>query len=212
MGRYTDLDRHISTEGPYKRVGDKISTWEPVLSGVPQGSVLGPLLFVLFINDLPDITKSNTMLFADDAQIIGNARAPEVIQSDINLLSQLANTWQMSFNPSKCSVVHIGRNNRNSHYLMAESPLRRSESERDLGIIVSAGESLCWEEQIRTMIGKARQTTAWIVRNVISRKPEVLIPLYKAFVRRHLEYGVQVWAPTARHGNWGTISDIEKCQ
>ena len=62
------------------------------------------------------------------------------------------------------------------------------------------------------MIGKAKQMTSWIIRNVVSRKPEVLIPLYKAFVRPHLEYAVQVWAPTARHGNWGIIMEIEDCQ
>ena len=63
------------------------------------------------------------------------------------------------------------------------------------------------------MIGKAKQMTSWIIRNVVSRKPEVLIPFYKAFVRPHLEYAVQGWAPTARHGNWGIIiMEIEDCQ
>ena len=62
------------------------------------------------------------------------------------------------------------------------------------------------------MIGKAKQMTSWITGNVVSRKPEVLIPFYKAFVRPHLEYAVQVWAPTARHGNWGVKMEIEDCQ
>ena len=79
-------------------------------------------------------------------------------------------------------------------------------------MVVSAGDTLFWEEQIRGMIGKAKQMTSWIIRNVVSRKPEVLIPFYKAFVRPHLEYAVQVWAPTARHGNCGIIMEIEDCQ
>ena len=62
------------------------------------------------------------------------------------------------------------------------------------------------------MIGKEKEMTSWIIRNVVSRKPEVLIQFYKAFVRPHLEYAVQVWAPTARHGNWGIIMEIEDCQ
>ena len=79
-------------------------------------------------------------------------------------------------------------------------------------MVVSAGDALCWEEEIRGMIGKAKQMTSWIIRNVVSRKPEVPIPFYKAFVRPHLEYVVQLWAPTARHGNWGVKMDIEDCQ
>ena len=59
------------------------------------------------------------------------------------------------------------------------------------------------------MFGKAKQMTSWIIRNVVSWKPEVLIPF---FVRPHLEYAVQLWAPTARHGNWGIIMEIEDCQ
>ena len=86
------------------------------------------------------------------------------------------------------------------------------EKERDLGVVVSAGDTICWQEQLRRMIGKAKQMTSWIIRNVVSRKPEVLITFYKAFVRPHLEYAVQVWAPTARHGNWGIIMEIEDCQ
>ena len=118
----------------------------------------------------------------------------------------------MKFNESKYSVLHIGKDNPNNNYMMGHTPLQVVEKERDLGVVVSAGDTLCWEEQIRGMIGKAKQMTFWIIRNVVSRKPEVLIPFYKAFVRPHLKYAVQVWAPTARHGNWGIIMEIEDCQ
>ena len=193
------------------RVGDQISTWEPVISGVPQGSVLGPLLFTVFINDMPEVTKFSTMLFADDSKIIGNAHSPDVIQSDINNLGQWADTWQMSFNTAKCSVVHIGNDNPLHNYVMGASQLRCSQKEKDLGVMLSAGKCL-WEDHIREGIGKAKKMTAWIIRNVVSRKPVVLIPLYKAFVRPHLEYCVQVWSPVARHGFWGVIMEIESCQ
>ena len=93
--------------------------------------------------------------------------------------------------------------------MMGHTPLQVLEKERDLGVVVSASDTLFWQEQLREMIGKAKQMTSWIVRNVVSRKPE---PFYKAFVRPHLEHAVQVWAPTTRHGNWGIIMEIEDCQ
>lgn len=118
----------------------------------------------------------------------------------------------MKFNESKCSVLHIGKDNPKNNYMMGHTPLQVLEKKRDLGVVVSAGDILCWQGQLRKMIGKAEQMTSWINRNVVSRKPEVLIPLYKAFVRPHLGYAVQVWAPTARQGNWGIIMEIEDCQ
>ena len=146
-----------------------------------------------------------TTLFADYSKLIGNVRSPATIQSDLHFLSQRADVWQMKFNESKHSVLHISRDNPKNNYMMGHTPLQVVEKERDLGVVVSAGDTLCLEEQILGMIGKAKQRTSWIIRNVVSRKPEVLIPFYKAFVRPHLEYAVQLWAPTARHGNWGII-------
>ena len=97
--------------------------------------------------------------------------------------------------------------------MMGHTTLQVLEKEKDLGMVVAAGDILCWEpEQLRGMIAKAKQMALSIIRNVVSRKPEVLILFYKDFVRRHLEYAVQVWALPARHGNWGVIMEIEDCQ
>ena len=76
----------------------------------------------------------------------------------------------MKFNESKCSVLHTGKDNPKNNYMMGHTPLQVVEKERDLGVVVSAGDTLCWEEQIRGMIGKAKQMTSWIIRNVVSRK------------------------------------------
>ena len=84
----------------------------PVTSGVPQGSVLGPLLFLLYINDLPENIQSQVRLFADDTAIyltVCNIQDGQVLQSDLDTLQQWERTWDMEFNPSKCQVLHITR-------------------------------------------------------------------------------------------------------
>ena len=91
-------------------VGGKMSDPQAVKSGVPQGSVLGPLLFVLFINDLPDGLKNEVRLFADDLKLIGRANDKYTILSDIKLLEEWEDTWLLKFNPSKCKVLHIKQN------------------------------------------------------------------------------------------------------
>lgn len=88
------------------------SGWSPVLSGVPQGTVLGPLLFLIYINDLPDCVTSRVRLFADDCLIYREIHNPEdqlALQKDLDILEQWANKWGMQFNPSKCNILSISR-------------------------------------------------------------------------------------------------------
>ena len=75
--------------------------------------------------------------------------------------------------------MHIGKDNLKNNYMMGHTPLQVLEKERDLGVVVSAGDTLCWKEQLRRMIEKAKQMASWIIRNVVSRIPEVLIPFSK---------------------------------
>ena len=103
---------------------------------------------------MPAITTNVSTLFADDSKVIENAGSPATIQSDLHCLSQWADVWQMKFNESKCSVSHIGKDNPKNSYMMGHTPLQVVEKEGDLGVVVSAGDTLCWEEQIREMIGK----------------------------------------------------------
>ena len=82
----------------------------PVISGVPQGTVLGPLLFLLFINDLPDCVTSRTRLFADDCIVYRNQQTPEdcgKLQRDLVSLAQWESKWGMSFHPDKCNVLRV---------------------------------------------------------------------------------------------------------
>ena len=119
------------------------SEWTTVTSGVPQGSVLGPLLFLLYINDLPGNVKyCQVKISADDTKIYSpsNCQAQH-IQNDIESLKNWSKTWQLPFNSDKCSVLHLGSSNqRNEYYVLddltqTDTMIKSVESIRDLGII-----------------------------------------------------------------------------
>ena len=113
------------------RVGDSYSEWKNVYSGVSQGSVLGPLLLVLFINDMPKIIKSVIRLFAVDVKLVGYANDSDLVMQDLESLSNWESDWCMNFNPTKCAVVHIGKNNDRQSYFLGGNELKVAEEEKD---------------------------------------------------------------------------------
>ena len=121
-------------------ISQSYSNWAPVTSGVPQSSVLGPLLFIIYINDLDIIIVSKMSKFADNTKLCHRARNPDDVmeeQEDINKLVECTNKWQISFNVDKCSVMHIGHNNMQSNYNMSNQQLLTTDQQRDLGIIIT---------------------------------------------------------------------------
>ena len=107
---------------------------------MPHGSVLGPLLFLIYINDLDNNVVSKLSKFADDTEVCHRAGKPDDVmelQEDINKLVEWANTWQMNFNVDKCSMMHIGHNNMQNNYNMSNQQLQTTDQQRDLGIIIT---------------------------------------------------------------------------
>ena len=200
----TDRTMRVCVEGQWSEV-------KHVLSGVPQGSVLGPLLFILYVNDLPDLVKNKIKLFADDLKLIGNAANHSSVAEDIEELEVWESIWLLQFNPAKCKVVHINFNNNPFlNYKVNGIELEVSAQEKDLGVITHS--SLLWNEQIKACISKANRMICWIVRNLVIREKVVMIAIYKALIRPHLEYCVQLWNPPAAHGSWGTVLELESVQ
>ena len=119
------------------------SEWKPVESGVPQGSVLGPVCFVIFINDLDDVCQTISMIkkFADDTKLcnkIINDDDRKILQQCLDDLLDWANKWGMSFNISKCKVMHIGNKNPNFTYEMNGQVLETVTEEKDVGVYISS--------------------------------------------------------------------------
>ena len=193
-------------------VGGEKSESHRVTSGVPQGSVLGPLLFVLFINDLPDDLKSKIMLFADDLKLIANVNNYDSVKGDISQLEQWQDTWLLRFNTDKCKVLHLSKNgNPGLAYYVGGTALSSVESECDLGLYTDA--QFEWTENMKRAISKANRMTAWVSRNIIAKTKDVMLLVYKTLIRPHIEYCVQVWSPSHHHyGNWAIILQLEQVQ
>ena len=174
------------------KVGDSNSSLNPVSSGVPQGSVLGPLLFLLFINDLAIITRSPCFIFADDVKVVCSSDRAE-LERDIAHVVEWSRKWDLPLNAAKSQLLSN-----------AQLPLK-AEGEwgvfevgpvsiaRDLGVTVTA--DFTWSTQCERAAHSARRAL-FKLRSVLScREAEVFLPYYKAIVRPHLEYCVQAWSP-----------------
>ena len=179
-----------------------------VLSGVPQGTVLGPVLFLLFINDLPDGLQSPVRLFADDCVLYRQISTPAdaiTLQRDLDMLGQWEQKWQMDFNPSKCHVLHVTRSHSpsNDTYILRGHTLDAVEEATYLGVLLTS--KINWTPHINNITAKASRTLGFVRRNLKHAPPHVKEQAYKTLVRPQLEYGCSVWAPH-------TQSDIYKVE
>lgn len=176
------------------RVGNAFSPVKSVLSGVPQGSVLGPLLFVLYTYDLPKILQAQCLMFADDIKLFGNPlNCHQTLQTDLNAIHEWSNLWLLPLNPSKCTVLHIGPNNPKNHYNVSTTQIKSTTEQLDLGIVVT--DNLSWSNQVSRAIKKANTALYLIRKSFVRIQPPLLVQLYKTYVRPHLEYAVCIWYP-----------------
>ena len=177
-------------------INGEASDWLQVSSGVPQGSVLGPLLFLIYINDLDRGITSNISKFADDTKLGGKALTNgdcEVMQQDLDNLSSWSEKWLLKFNKDKCKVMHIGYNNEKQIYKLQGQNLLKVDEEKDLGVIVKS--NLKSGSQCLAASKKANTILGFIARNFECKTPDVITRLYTSLVRPHLEYAVQFWSP-----------------
>jgi len=175
------------------------SSWTPVVSGVAQGSVLGPILFILFINDIGCICNGCTVshkLFADDLKLYStiNTNCDHVqFQAVLNNLQQWCIDWQLNINPSKCNIIHFGHNNNKYTYFLNGSPLNAPETVTDLGVDVDP--LLKFDHHINKIIKKAYSRIGILFKGFASREVQLLKQAYITYIRPVLEYASSVWSP-----------------
>ena len=171
------------------------SSWGDVESGIPQGTILGPILFILYINDLPNKIKSYMKIFADDTKLyskVDTIREVEEIKNDLEHIEQWSRDWLIKPNPSKCSVMHIGKNNPSVDYKLNGRNIKETKIEKDLGVYVQ--DNLKFERQINNSVRKANNMIRIIKHTFTYLDSKSLSILYKTYIRPHLEYCVQAWS------------------
>ena len=170
-----------------------------VLICIPQGSVIGPLIFVIYNNDLPEAINSDSLLFADDTKVFLEVTSKDdalALQLDIDSLQLWSNKWLLQFRSDKCHVLTLGKfdNIRYTHrYSISQHELEHVFEEKDL--VVTFDSALKFDEHISAKVNKANSIVGLIRRTFSFLDCKLFKKLYTAFIRPHLEYAHALWSP-----------------
>ena len=168
-------------------VDGEVSSWKPVLSGVPQGSELGHVLFLKYLNDLEEGVTGNILEFAYDTKLFRKTKEigdEQKLQDNIDKFVRFSEKWQMLFNFGKCKCLHTGPGNTDMNYEMGGTSLSKIVKEKYLGVSMNANMKV--SDQCRIAASKGNQVIGMICRNITYKENSLIVPLYKAIVRPHL--------------------------
>ena len=213
------IERFLSNRKQLVKVGDQQSSESMVTSGVPQGSVLGPVLFLIYVSDISGLVKNFVSLFADDTKLYtylleeaddADRYTPLSVQRDINMVAHWSERMQMNFNIDKCHSLHMGSNNTKHQYTIPKQSdtvsrknccsytytfhnLSQVANEKDLGVTVD--EELKFKKHIEDKISTANKMLGIIRHTFKHLDNRSFCMLYKSLVRPHLEYASVIWSP-----------------
>ena len=188
------------------------SNWRSITAGVPQGSILGPLIFLVYINDLADQVESNIRLYADDASLYITYQNPDeaaiILNEDLERVQTWAEKWLMTFNPNKTEALTFSRKHQidTPPLFMNNNPINEVQQHTHLGLTLQQNGK--WTEHLREVITRAKKRVD-ILRSFTHRlSRHSLQKLYMSFIRPILEYGSTVWDNCSQ----GMKTELEKVQ
>ena len=204
---YLWIQDFLSNRTQQVTVNGTTSEEADVTSGIPQGSVLGPLLFILYINDLPDCVQNEVRMFADDTKLFKEVENISTcpLQDDLDRLVDWSRDWLLSFHPEKCCYMRLGPSTTEPSYTMKDRDskgevkrhtLAHTEAEKDLGVVID--KKLSFKNHVAQATAKANRTLGVIRRSFDFLTEKTFVQLYKAMVRPVLEYGQSVWQPAQK--------------
>ena len=193
------LSSFLSNRQQFVVINGNKSRGERVQSGVPQGTVLGPVLFILYINDITDVIKNSYIkIFADDSKLVKAIKSlsdRDLMEIDLKAVINWAENNKMELNKLKFQLLQHGRNNelKLPYNIDQTTKIQKSSDVKDLGVTIS--ENISFDTHIMNITKDARKHAGWIFRIVRSRDPSVVLLLYKTYVRPRLEYSSPLWSP-----------------
>ena len=194
------LQHYLINRSHCVAINNHVSPQLPVLSGVPQGSILGPLLFLIYVNDLPSSTiHSSLLMFADDTKCLKPIASPHdaiLLQHDLNLLSAWSHTWLLPFNASKCSILHFFSSSSvlTPDYYLDSTPIPSSNHHKDLGVIFTT--DLSWSNHYSHIASSAYKLLGLLRRSFsVTNLTSTKKLLYIALIKSRLTYASPVWRP-----------------
>ena len=181
-----------------------------VRSGVPQGSILGPLLFLLYVNDIPDHLSSTTAMFADDTLLYDRCPSTETsisIQESLDQANEWCGKWLLRTNAKKCEPMKFTRARKSAscNYSIDNKPLSQVSTHKHLGVILS--EDLSWKSHILSITARANRLLG-LLKRTFGIHSKALLVGYKIMVRPLLEYACQVWDPHEKY----LVEKLERVQ
>jgi hypothetical protein len=180
-------------------IDGKTSSTVPVTSGVPQGTVMGPVLFLVYINDLSDyLTHSHLSLFADDSIIYMQIKSQhdcDKLQQDLDAAARWKSDWLKAFHPDKCSVLSVTKKRQQiqHNYILHNHIFESVSSAKYLGITVQS--NLKWDKHINDITSKGNKSLGFLKRNIKTSNQQIKTQAYQALVRPKLEYSCSIWVP-----------------